>query len=115
MKFKKTMPLTRVTNVICLTLAVSLFCTFLVSMATALEVKKLPSREEIDEKYKWKLEDIYSSDKEWEKAKNDLVPQFEQITNYKDKLDDSPESLLNCLELDTKFSKELTRLIHMLP
>ena len=29
--------------------------------------KRLPKREEIDSDYKWVLEDIYSSDEEWEK------------------------------------------------
>lgn len=30
------------------------------------QVKKLPERSEIDSKYKWKLEDIYSSNDLWE-------------------------------------------------
>ena len=30
-------------------------------------MEKLPLRGEIDDKYKWRLEDIYASDELWEK------------------------------------------------
>ena len=61
-------------------------------------MKKLPKRNEIEEKYKWKLEDIYADDTAFETdyAKTgDLVRKMEGM---QDGIADS-KSLLKCLEL----------------
>ncbi|MDX1357845.1 MAG: oligoendopeptidase F, partial [Clostridia bacterium] len=61
-------------------------------------MKKLPKRNEIEEKYKWKLEDIYADDSAFETdyAKTgDLVRKMEGM---QDGIADS-KSLLKCLEL----------------
>jgi oligoendopeptidase F len=67
-------------------------------------------RAEIPEKYKWKLEDLYASDEAWNKAKDELVAQFDDITKYKGKLAESASELLACLEFESKISKEFGRL-----
>jgi oligoendopeptidase F len=67
-------------------------------------------RSEVPEKYKWKLEDLYPSDQAWNEAKQNLVAQFDEITQYQGKLGSSPSKLLACLEFDGKVSKEFGRL-----
>ncbi|AEE95941.1 oligoendopeptidase F [Mahella australiensis] len=69
----------------------------------------LPKREEIDKKYKWHLEDIYSSDDEWErdfKRLKDMVPAMEK---YKGRLN-SADSLYNALKLRDEISQLAERL-----
>ncbi|MDK2991369.1 MAG: oligoendopeptidase [Clostridiales bacterium] len=69
----------------------------------------LPKREEIDEKYKWHLEDIYSSDDEWErdfKRLKDMVPEME---GYKGRLN-SADNLYNALKLRDEISQLAERL-----
>jgi oligoendopeptidase F len=65
---------------------------------------KLPKRKEIEQQYKWKLEDIYASNDEWEKdfvKVKELIPQMAQ---YKDKLADSSTTLLQALKLSDELS-----------
>ncbi|MDK2801420.1 MAG: oligoendopeptidase [Clostridiales bacterium] len=60
---------------------------------------KLPKRDEIDPKYKWNLEDIYSNNDEWEKdfvKVKELIP---QLTQYKGKLGESVSTFLKALML----------------
>jgi oligoendopeptidase F len=67
-------------------------------------------RAEIPEKFKWKLEDLYASDEAWNKAKQELADQFDEVTKYKGKLANSAAELLACLEFESKVSKEFARL-----
>ena len=67
-------------------------------------------RSTIQSKYRWKLEDIYSTDDAWRKAKDDLSAQFDKIISFQGKLAQSATVLLECLEFGAHISKELTRL-----
>ena len=67
-------------------------------------------RAEISDKYKWRLEDLYSSDEAWDTAKRELVAQFDEVSGYKGKLANSASELLACLEFNSKVSKEFGRL-----
>ncbi len=67
-------------------------------------------RAEVPEQYKWKLEDLYASDQAWNKAKQELVAQFDEVTKYQGKLASSASELLACLEFDSRVSKEFGRL-----
>jgi len=67
-------------------------------------------RSEVPEQYKWKLEDLYASDESWNRAKQKLVAQFDEVTGYKGKLAGSASELLACLEFDSRVSKEFGRL-----
>ncbi len=67
-------------------------------------------RSEIAIEDKWKLEDLYPSDNAWNKAKQEVVAQFDAVTKYKGKLASSASTLLECLELDSRISKEFGRL-----
>jgi oligoendopeptidase F len=67
-------------------------------------------RAEVPEQYKWKLEDLYASDQAWNKAKQELAAQFDEVTKYQGKLAGSASELLACLEFDSRVSKEFGRL-----
>jgi oligoendopeptidase F len=67
-------------------------------------------RAEISDKYKWNLEDLYSSDEAWNTAKRELVAQFDQVSGYKGKLANSASELLACLEFNSGISKGFGRL-----
>ena len=68
------------------------------------------NREEIDEKYKWNLNDIYSSEEEWNTAKENLVNELPKLETFKGKLTSSASDLLACLELKTLVNKEAVKL-----
>lgn len=67
-------------------------------------------REEISDKYKWNLKDLYLSDEAWNTAKQELVERFDEVSGYKGKLANSASELLACLEFNSEVSKEFGRL-----
>lgn len=66
-------------------------------------------RQEISDKYKWKLEDMVASDEEWEKLYDTVAASEQRVKSYEGKLSDK-EVLLDCL----KFNEELSTLIERL-
>src|SRR3990170_1344125 len=74
------------------------------------ETASLPFRKDIEEKYKWNLKDIYSSEDLWEK---DFIWIKENISKYKKftgTLGNSSDSLAACLKFDDEISIKLERL-----
>lgn len=61
--------------------------------------KKLPARDEIDPRYKWRLEDIYSDEDEWEADFRKVQQLSKEIASYRGRLAGSTEVLLECLKL----------------
>ncbi len=59
---------------------------------------KLPKREEIDAKYKWKLEDMYEDDSFWEDDYKKAGQMSKEILDFKGKLEESSKSLFSCLK-----------------
>lgn len=60
----------------------------------------LPTRKEIPDKYKWRLEDIYASDKLWEQDFQQVKKLTGEIGVYRGKLGQSPKDLLGALQLE---------------
>ncbi len=60
----------------------------------------LPNREDIDLQYKWQLEDIYESNDEWEKDFVRIKELTPVISEYKDRLGESSETLLKVFKLN---------------
>ncbi|MHB8065710.1 MAG: oligoendopeptidase F [Ruminiclostridium sp.] len=60
--------------------------------------KELPKRQDIDSKFKWKLEDIYSDNKLWEQDFKQVKEISTQIEGFKGKLSDSAQTLLDCFK-----------------
>jgi len=57
------------------------------------------NREEIDGKYKWNLEDLYSSVDEWEKDRAKVEGRVDEILKYKGKLGENSNNLLITLDV----------------
>lgn len=70
---------------------------------------KIAKRNEIPDKYKWKLEDIIPSDKDWETLFDDVKELGEEIDKFDGKLNVA-ESILECLEFDDALNEKLERL-----
>lgn len=66
------------------------------------KTKSLKLRSEINNSYKWKVEDIYSSDKLWEKDYLEAKKLVKQITKYKGELGKQSNNLLECLKLSNQ-------------
>jgi oligoendopeptidase F len=66
----------------------------------------LPKREEIDPKYKWKLEDIYADNDQWERDFNKVKQLSGEIVKFKGTLSHSAKQLFLCL----KFAEKLQSL-----
>ncbi len=75
----------------------------------AVQAEKLPSRDEIEAQYKWRTQDIYTSDEEWEKDFESLKGMIGKLDRFKGKLGSSADNLLNCLktrdEIEIQFGK----------
>lgn len=67
-------------------------------------------RSEIEDQYKWNVNDLYESDEAWAEAKAALVKESDQITSFKGTLGQSAQSLLNYLQFGDKIYKEGSKL-----
>ena len=70
----------------------------------------LPSRDEIEPKYKWNLTDIYACDDDWEKDfayVDSKVPGYDEFSG---KLKSSPENILKCLKFDEEIGIKVEHL-----
>jgi oligoendopeptidase F len=61
-------------------------------------MNKEKNRSEIEEKYKWHLEDIYKTNDDWEKDFIKIKNLEPTVSRFKGKLADSPQTLLECLD-----------------
>lgn len=78
--------------------------------STAIAVSQMKVREELDDKYKWNLADLYATDEAWKAEKERISKEMEKVATFKGKLTESPETLLEALEFNTDLAKEMTRL-----
>ncbi|MCI8421582.1 MAG: oligoendopeptidase F family protein, partial [Clostridia bacterium] len=67
------------------------------------------SRERVDSRYKWRLEDIIPSDEEWESQYSSCEELGKEVGKYQGKLNDK-DSILKCLRFDDKLSIILEKL-----
>lgn len=63
-------------------------------------------RNEIDQQYKWDLSQLFTTDEDWQKAKNDLVAELPKVESFKGTLTKSPAQLLACLTFTTELRKK---------
>ena len=62
----------------------------------------LPKRDDIDEKFKWNLSDMYPTIDKWENDVNTVRNLIHEIVKYKGTLCKSPENLFQCLKLSNE-------------
>jgi oligoendopeptidase F len=72
--------------------------------------KELKKREEIDEKYKWNLSDIYADDLEFESELEKVLTEVKKIEEIKNDFTDSADKLLNYLNKIIKIEEKTARL-----
>ncbi|MDE5548993.1 MAG: oligoendopeptidase F, partial [Clostridia bacterium] len=70
---------------------------------------KIANRNEIDDKYKWRLEDIVPSDEEWEKLFEETKKLGDGLDKFDGKLNKA-DSILECLKFDDEINQKLERL-----
>jgi len=75
-----------------------------------MEEKKLALREEIDDKFKWKMEDMVESDEAFEKCLEELKGKVSKFKDFKGTLGESRDNLLAYLKFDDEFFCEAERL-----
>jgi len=66
----------------------------------AAQVKEAPTREQIDDKYKWNLADFFKSDEAWEAELEALKGRIPDMDKFKTRLGESAEILAQCLALN---------------
>jgi oligoendopeptidase F len=65
-----------------------------------MDKNKLNKRNELDTKYKWAIEDLFHNDEEWKKEFDFTKDLITKVKQYKGKLSDSPETLLEFYKLE---------------
>jgi len=63
------------------------------------EVKEAPTRDQIEEKYKWDLTALFPSDEAWEKTYAEVEAATSEFEKYQGKLGSSADLMAECLEL----------------
>lgn len=74
--------------------------------------KKIPQRSEISSEFKWRLEDVYPSDKAFEDALSEAGTYPEKIEAFRGKIAASAEELLAYLRLDDEITEKMRDLLH---
>ncbi len=74
------------------------------------EASSLPLRENIEEKYKWNLLDIYSGDDKWEEDFKWVEENIPSLKKFEGKLSQDYKFLLECLNLQDSIGIKLDRL-----
>ena len=59
---------------------------------------KLPKRSEVETSLTWKIEDIFVSEAEWEKALNEAISLADEIVKFTNKVMESAGNLYQVLE-----------------
>lgn len=79
-------------------------------MFAAMNTYSQKERAAIADKYKWNLTDIYETEEAWQADKERIARQMQKITQFKGTITQSAQNLLECLEFNSKVSKEATKL-----
>lgn len=85
-------------------------CTLLLlSGLTLAQVREAPTREQIEDKYKWNLSDFFVSDSVWENSLEKLKARVPEIERFQLKLGESAENLAQCLALNDTLGMQAHR------
>lgn len=84
-----------------------LACLLLLVASTSFGQK---TRDEIPDKYKWNLTDIYPSDDAWRAAVNDLKSKLDEISQFKGTLTQSASNLLKAMQFNSDLQKEASKI-----
>ena len=71
--------------------------------------KKIPTRSEIDDRYKWKIEKVYPDQKAWQTDLDKAKQMLPQANEYRGHLGDSAKTLLDFLHWEEALSQLIER------
>ena len=74
------------------------------------ETKAIPQRNNIDEKHKWNLGDLYADDSAWEKDYEQARRLIEKAPSYSGKLHESPSLMYECLQIRSQLGIIISRM-----
>ena len=74
------------------------------------EKTNIPERNEIDNKYKWKLEDLYPDTKSWEESYESVSEKSNKYSSFSGKIAQDPETLIEFLKFNDEISMQAERL-----
>ena len=77
----------------------------------SLLAQELPMRDQIDDKYKWKLTDLYKSEADFENDFQRVVQMAKQFSKHQGNITKSPQNLLNALNDFNNLWKNFSRLM----
>lgn len=75
-------------------------------------MNKIPKRSEVPEKDKWDLSSIFKSNEEWEVALKEIPQLTKKVVDFKGKLGESSENLLNALKALEKAELKMETVYH---
>ncbi len=75
-----------------------------------MEEKRVPRREEIDSSYKWRLEDMFATDADWEAELKNAEAFIEKGSSYRGRLAESGKTLLEFMRFDDEAGIKLSAL-----
>ena len=89
-----------------------LICVALFMSASPLmaQPKETPTRDQIEDKYKWNLADFFATDDAWESALTSLKARLPEIAKYSGTLGESAENLVRCMMLNDTLSMQAHKL-----
>ena len=70
----------------------------------------VPEREELDTDHKWALESIFESDAAWDDHFETISGRIDELAAYEGRVTESPETLLELLELREEIMREVAQL-----
>jgi oligoendopeptidase F len=79
-------------------------------MPDEIKVKSLPTRKEISVEETWRLEDIFSSDEQWEKEFQSIKSQISEVKKFQGKLEESAEVLYEALSFQDQLLERIGKL-----
>ena len=68
------------------------------------------TREDIDDKYKWNLTDIYKTDDAWRAAVDDIKTKLDEIEQFRGTITQSASNLLKAMQFNTELQKEASKI-----
>ena len=66
--------------------------------------KNLPKRNEVEQQFKWAIEDLYQTDEQWEKEYITLKERAQKTAEYRGRLSESARTLLEFLKLSDELN-----------
>ena len=72
--------------------------------------KKIPQRNEIEQKDQWDLEPLFATIEQWEETYNSIERKIEKYNSFKGKLKESFETFKEAIDFDLSISRDLEKI-----